>query len=194
MDAHFHPSKFWRAFALILGFATLVAATDPAHADTVDPFIGTYVGTAQVFGDDGAVTETRDMDITIVKESGGGFRITWINVTRIDGRRDVVGVRRRVDEVVLQPGDRDGVFLEKTRRSLFERRQKTDVISGDPLRWGRIDGNRLGLFSLLVTEGGGYALQSYERILTEDGMDIEFSRIEDGTLIRRITGRTVRVD
>lgn len=188
-----HPHARPSAFAAGLAFAFALLAATPAVADAVDPFIGTYVGTAQVLGPDGEVTEERDMDITITEESGGGFRITWINVTLIDGRRDVVGVRRRVDEVALEPGDRDGVYLEKTRRSLFERRRDIDVITGDPMRWGRIDDNRLGIFSLVVKENGGYALQSYERILTDVGMDIEFTRVEDGVVVRRIVGHTVRV-
>lgn len=190
MTQRFHSTFI----AIGLAYAAIVLATLPADAEPIDPFIGTYVGTAQVLGLDGEVTEERDMDITIAEDSGDGFRITWINVTRIDGRRDVVGVRRRVDEVMLEPGDRDGVYLEKTRRSLFERRQDVDVIAGDAMRWGRIDGNRLGIFSLVVMEDGGYALQSYERILTEEGMDIEFTRVEDGIVIRRIVGHTVRVE
>lgn len=188
MPPRSHPA----AIAIGLAFAAAVLLAVPAFADTIDPFIGTYVGTAQVLGPNGEVTEERDMDITIA-EDRDGFRITWINVTLIDGRRDVVGVRRRVDEVTLEPGDRDGIFLEKTRRSLFERRQDVDVISGDPMRWGRIDGDRLGIFSLVVMENGGYALQSYERILTDVGMDIEFTRVENGAVIRRIVGHTVRV-
>lgn len=190
MTQRFHSTFI----AIGLACAATVLATLPAVAEPIDPFIGTYVGTAQVLGPDGEVTEERDMDITIAEDSGDGFRIIWINVTRIDGRRDVVGVRRRVDEVALEPGDRDGVFLEKTRRSLFERRQDVDVIAGDPMRWGRIDGNRLGIFSMVVMDDGGYSLQSYERILTEEGMDIEFTRVEDGTVIRRIIGHTVRVE
>ena len=104
------------------------------------------------------------------------------------------GVRRRVDEVVLEPADRNGMFLEKTQRSLFERREEVDVISGDPLRWARIDGDRLGVFSLVVTADGGYQMQSYERILTEDGLGIEFNRVVDGEVTRRIVGRTIRVN
>ncbi len=187
------PRSRQTAIALGVVFVATVLAAIPALAQEVDPFIGTYVGTAQVLGPDGEITEIRDMDITITEERGGGFQITWINVTLIDGRRDVVGVRRRVDEVALEPADRDGVYLEKTRRSLFERRQSVDAIAGDPVRWGRIDGNRLGIFSLVLMEDGGYSLQSYERILTEDGMDIEFTRVEDGAVTRRIVGRTVRV-
>ena len=180
--------------AFSLALAASVLAAIPALADIIDPFIGTYVGTAQVLGPNGEVTEERDMDITIAEERGGGFKITWINVTQVDGRRDVVGVRRRVDEVTLEPGDRDGLFLEMARRSLFEQRQEIDVIAGDPLRWARIDGNRLGIFLLVVMDDGGYALQSYERILTDEGMDIEFNRVEDGQVTRRIIGHTIRVN
>ena len=91
-------SHHLRATVLALGLAcaATVLATRTASADTIEPFIGSYVGTAQVLGPDGEVTEERDMDITITEETGGGFRIVWINVTLIDGRRDVVGVRRRV--------------------------------------------------------------------------------------------------
>ena len=188
------PALRTTALAFGLALAASILAAAPALADSIDPFIGTYVGTAQVLGPNGEVTEERDMDITIAEERGGGFKITWINVTRVSGRRDVSGVRRRVDEVTLEPGDREGLFLEQARRSLFERRQDIDVIAGDPMRWARIDGNRLGIFSLVVTDDGGYALQSYERILTEEGLDIEFNRVEDGEVTRRIIGHTIRVN
>ncbi len=188
------PRLRFAAIVLGLCLAGVVASSAPAIAAEIDPFFGTYVGTAQVLGPDGEVEEYRDMDITIAKDRGDGFRITWINVTLVDGRRDLPGVRRRVDEVVLEPGGRDGLYLEKTQRSLFQRREEIDVIAGDALRWARIDGDSLGVFSLVVMADGGYELQSYERILTEDGLDIEFSRIDNGAVIRRIVGRTIRVD
>ena len=76
----------------------------------------------------------------------------------------------------------------------FERRRDVDVLEGDAMRWARIEGNSLGLFSLVVMEDGGYELQSYERILTEDGLAIEFSRVKNGVVTRRIVGRTIRVE
>lgn len=188
-----HPRPQWLAAAGLILAAALLGAPAVA-ADPVDPFIGTYVGRAQVMDAEGRVVEERDMDITIAPSHRHGFTITWVNVTLIDGRRDVPGVRRRVDRVVLVPGGRDGIYMEEARRSLFERRRDIDVIAGDPMRWGRIDGNRLGVFSLVVLDDGGYALQSYERILTDVGLDIEFSRVENGQVTRRIVGHTIRVD
>ena len=94
----------------------------------------------------------------------------------------------------MEPGDLDGVYLENARRSLFERRRDTNVVEGDPMRWARIDDGRLGVFSLVVLDDGSYQLQSYERILTEAGLDIEFSRVDDGIVTRSIIGRTVRVE
>ena len=185
-------TRLIRVSAILLGLALITVA--PAGADEIEPFVGTYVGKAQVLGPNGEVVEERDMDITISEERGGGFRIDWINVTLVDGRRDVPGVRRRVDQVVMEPGDRDGVYLEKAQRSLFERREDVDIISGDALRWARIDDDRLGLFSLIVSQDGGYDLQSYERILTDDGLGIEYSRVKNGVVTRRIVGWTIRVD
>ncbi|NNG03468.1 MAG: hypothetical protein HKM95_05130, partial [Inquilinus sp.] len=159
-----------------LTMLTVPLAGAEAADDLAKPFLGTYVGTAQILDEAGQVLETRDMDITIAEGQRGAFTVTWINVTLVDGRRDVPGVKRRVDTVTLAPGPETGIYLEESRRSLFARRRETDVMKGEPLRWARIDGNRLGMFSLVVLEDGGYSLQSYERILTDIGMDIEFRR------------------
>ena len=185
-----------RPFALttLLVLLLLPVAAASAAEDPVEPFLGTFVGTAQVLDRAGRILETRDMDITIAEGQRGAFTVTWINVTLVDGRRDVPGVKRRVDTVALAPGPEPGIYLEQSRGSLFARRQEADVMKGEPLRWARIDGNRLGMFSLVVLEDGGYALQSYERILTDNGMDIEFRRIENGREVRRIRGQTIRVD
>lgn len=115
-------------------------------------------------------------------------------MTLVDGRRDVPGVQRRVDALTLIPGDDLDIYLEDTRGSLFERRRDVEAMDGDAVRWGRIDKGRLGVFSLVITEDGGYELQSYERILTDIGIDIDFRRIVDGKVVRRIEGTTVRVD
>ncbi len=46
----------------------------------------------------------------------------------------------------------------------------------------------------MINPDGTYELQAYERVLTEHGLDIDYRRILDGVVERRITGRTIRVD
>ncbi len=171
----------------------LAAVPAAAEDDPVTPFLGTYVGSATVYNRDGGVEEQRDMDITVAEAARGAFTITWINVTLVDGRRDVPGVQRRVDVVTLTPGDRPGMYTEDMRQSMFETRRRMDPMAGDPVRWARIQGGRIGTYALVIGQDGGYELQTYERALTPAGLDIEFRRIINGVVERRITGHTVRV-
>ena len=182
---------------LRLGVAAAVIAGAPlvsADADDFDPFLGTYVGRAEVYDADGTLVEERDLDIRIEEGRRGAFVITWFNVTLVDGRRDMPGVVARVDRLTLEPGDAPNVFVEATGGSMFQTRRQMDYLAGDPLRWARIHNNQLGVFSLVVHDDGVYELQDYERVLTEHGMDIDFRRIIDGVVVRRVVGRTIRVD
>lgn len=188
--AHVAAALVW---ALAAAVAAAAAAPAVADDDLAAPFFGTYVGTATVYNRDGAVEEQRDMDITVTEAARGAFSITWVNVTLVDGRRDVPGVQRRVDEVTLTPGDRPGIYTEEMRQSMFETRRRMDPMAGDPLRWARIQGGRIGTYALVIGEDGGYELQTYERVLTPTGLDIEFRRIVNGVVERRITGHTIRV-
>lgn len=180
--------------SLALALTLLAAPAAWALKAELGPFLGTYVGTAQVYGEDGEVEGERDMTIQIEEGPKDGFMITWVNVSLVNGRRDVPGVERRVATATFVPSDRDGVYIEEMRGSLFERRHLADPLEGEPMRWARVDGDRLGVFSFGILEDGRYGLQSYERILTEVGLDIEFRAVLDGQVVRTITGHTVRVD
>lgn len=182
---------------LLAALCLLAAGLRPGAAGAVDarvtPFLGTFVGTAEVTDETGAVVEQREMDIIIEEGESNGFVITWVNVTLVDGRRDVPGITRRVQRIVLRPGKQDGVYVEDLRGSMFESRRNLDFVAGDPVRWADVRGDRLGVYSLVLLEDGRYELQRYERVLTETGLDITYERIVEGVVTRRITGRAVRV-
>ena len=169
-----------------------------AAAQTADrrlqDFFGSYVGVAEVDNARSDEGRERDMDIEIVPYDGDGFRIQWINVTKVNGRRDVPGVQRSVSEVRFKPAaDGKGFFIEVPRSSPFREREKTTPMRGDPVRWAAIGGNSLYVYSFVVLEDGRYELQIYERERTAKGIDLEFQRIVDGEVVRRITGTTVAV-
>ena len=66
----------------------------------------------------------RDIDLVISLEAYGALRIAWSNVTLVNGRRDVLGVERRVDEVRLVPApDRDFYLARQAYDPFTERRQ-----------------------------------------------------------------------
>ena len=175
--------------------AMVLAAPALAYADSpIVPFLGTYVGSATTYDSEGTIEQQRDIDIQITEGVRGSFILSWVAVTRVNGRRDVPGVERDEISVTLVPADRPGVYVEETRTSLFARRQTVDPIEGDPMRWAAVDGSRMGVYSMVIYEDGGYELQAYIRTLTEIGLDIDYRRIDNGIVVRRVEGQTVRVD
>jgi hypothetical protein len=169
--------------------AGLNAATGP-----LAPFFGTYVGIAEVNDTDGGGHEQRDMDIVIEPYQDDGFRLHWVNVTLVDGRRDVKGVERRVQEVLFRPAPKGDFFVEVQAENLFRERAQMQPMQGDPVRWATVDDGDLIVYSFIVYDDGRYELQIYERFLTEDGLDLEFRRVVDGELVRQVIGTTVRAD
>ena len=67
-------------------------------------------------------------------------------------------------------------------------------LHGDPVRWASLDGRTLHAYSFVVAEDGTYELQVYDRVLTDKGIDIEFQRIVDDEVVRRIVGSTARAE
>lgn len=181
------------AMAVVLALWSL--ATSPAaEAARLADYFGSYVGTAEVVDLPEGDREHRHMDIVIEPFAEGGFAITWTNVTLVDGRRDVPGVIRRVEQVQFQPvsGSGGGLFVAAEPRSLFREREPIAPMEGHPVRWASLRDDALAVYSFVVTGDGRYELQAYERRLTVDGLEILFERVVDDEVRRRITGTTVR--
>jgi hypothetical protein len=177
--------------------ASILALAAPATfaAASLEPFFGSYVGIAEVkdLQADGAVRQ-RDMDIVIEPYKEGGFKIHWVNVSLVDGKRAVPGVERRVQTVLFEPAEDRGFFVEVVESSPFRERGEMLPMRGDPVRWASLDDQGLHVYSFMVLEDGRYELQAYDRTLTDIGLDIRFQRIVDGALVREITGTTARAN
>ena len=177
---------------VLLGWMTPI----PLHAaeGPLADFFGTYVGVAEVEALEGGEGERRHLDIVIEPYDDDGFRLNWVNVTLVDGRRDVAGVERRVQDVLFEPAANGDFFVEAEEENPFRERAAMQPMEGDPVRWATVQDGDLIVYSFVVHDDGRYELQIYERRLTEDGMEIEFQRLLDGELQRRITGHAVRAN
>lgn len=185
---------------LILATLALLLGSLPAWAEaTLADFFGTYVGSARTTqgsdadetGSDGAFV--RDLDTVIEPYRGKGFTITLVTVIHPEEGRAVPGARRRVLVATFQATARPDVFLPVAEKSLFSTARKSDPMAGDPVIWARIEDDTLGVFSMAIGPDGRSHQLSYERTLTENGLDILFTREVDGILDKRIEGRMVRV-
>jgi hypothetical protein len=183
-----------RLAAALALMALTLAAPAGARAASLEPLFGTYVGVAQVEDIAKGNVRQRDMDIVIEPYKQGGFRIQWINVSLVDGKRAVPGVERRVQTVLFEPAQDRGFFIEAAESSPFREREETRPMRGDPVRWASLDDQGLHVYSFVVLEDGRYELQVSDRTLTDIGLDVGFQRIVDGAVMRRITGTTARAN
>jgi hypothetical protein len=181
-----------KALLVALGLLALGLPGGSALAAGLSDFFGAYVGTAQVEEMDGGEASSRDMDIVIEPFHEDGFQINWITVFKVDGRRDVAGVTRTVQSAYFEPADDRSLYVEVQADNPFQEREETTPMSGHAVRWASIDGDTLHVYSFVVLEDGRYELQTYDRILTDLGLDIVFRRFDDGKLVRQIKGTTVR--
>jgi hypothetical protein len=167
-------------------------AADPAP--TLKPMLGVYLGRATVKDLVTQATEERDIDVEVTPFDRDGFRIRWVNVTLVDGRRNLPGVKRRVSELTFKPAKGRNFFVEVPQASVFAEREEVQPMGGDPVRWAVQDAAGLHVHSFVILGDGRYELQTYSRKRTDTGIVLHYERVVDGKLVRTIDGQAVRVE
>jgi len=191
----------WRRVAEMMAIATAFAAAAfamPARAADPVPglkeMMGVYLGRATAKEHDTGATEERDIDVEVMPFERNGFRIRWVNVTLVDGKRNVPGVKRRVSELAFRPAKGARHFVEAPAVNLFAEREEAAPMGGDPVRWAVLDAAGLHVYSFVILDDGRYELQTYARKRAGTGMELRYERIVDGKLARSIEGRAVRIE
>ena len=166
---------------LLVSVSPLRAQEPVSH----DAFYGTWQGTGIAENADSlffAVT-ARDLDV-VVEPVGNGFEIEWTAVIRGGGDPNNPDVRRRSSSLVFQPSGRPTVYIAEG---------SGDPLTGGSMSWARVHGRTLSVYELTLNDEGGYELTSYDRTLTDLGMELIFQRIRDGEVVRVVRGRLVKV-
>ncbi|MEX0349648.1 MAG: hypothetical protein AB3N15_09530 [Paracoccaceae bacterium] len=159
--------------------AMFLLAKAAIAADVAD-FVGDYTGSAEMLKSDGTL-EARDMSVSI-SETQNGFNVSWTTVAfKHDGR-----VKEQAFSIDFIPTDRSGVFSAAMKRNVFGHEVQLDPMKGEPFVWGRIWGDTMTVYSLFIDDAGGYEMQQFDRTLTKDGLDLNFSRVRDGLPERSI--------
>ena len=174
-----------RVLAAVAVLAALLGGGAARAGDdlTIEAFAGQFVGTGIAENDQsGDVALTlRDLDVRISPEDDG-FALSWTTVLRA---ADSSSVKRKAGAIYFVATDQAGVF-----RAAID----MDPLAGLPFVWARIRGRTLTVHSLLVDNEGSYEIQTYDRTLTGDGMDLKFTRVRDGQPMRSVTGKLAKVD
>lgn len=170
----------------VLGVAMLLAAG--ASATELSRFFGHYEGIAVAGGDEADELQLRDLTVDIRPHGKRGFTVAWTTVIRKpDGR-----LKRTDASVDFEPAPRDGVYGSAMRKNMFGQPVPLDPLAGEPFVWATLSGDLLVVHSLIITEDGGYEMQSYERTLTTEGMRLRFVRVRDGRPLRTVEGELHR--
>lgn len=170
--------RFFLSALFALSCAVLLFAGQ-ARAD-IAPFIGSYVGNAQVTQADGTRIP-RDMSV-VISETKQGFTVKWTSITyRASGK-----ISEKSYSIDFVPSGRGNVYAAAQKKNVFGHEVQLDPMKGEPYVWSRIDGETLTVYSLFVDTDGGYSLQQYDRTLSEGGLDLRFQNIRDGEILRAV--------
>ncbi len=181
-----------RVWPAAFGLALWLAIATPALA--IERFFGTYVGDAELVDLATGTVQERDV-ITVIQNHGErGFRIDWQSVVRVDGRRDVPGVRLFVRTAAFDRARGATYFLQSPDYDPFRIRETLEPMAGDALAWAAVEGDDLHLYIFALTDQGVAELQHHRRRLTDDGMELVYQGIVDGRLTSHAAGHMVKVD
>lgn len=174
------------ALTLLIVFCLPMAWTAQAADRKIAEFYGTYAG--QSISVKGEGLTARDLNVRI-KPTKKGFNLSWTTVTyKKDGSKS-----RKSYSIDFSKSPRKGIWGSAQRRDAFGNMRPINPLNeGDPFVWATIKGDTLTVYALLITETGGYELQTYARTLTASGMRLKFTRLRDGRELKAITGNLVK--
>lgn len=178
----------WRARNLLLGGMFLLAlAGRVAVAADFEKFFGRFEGTAIVEGE--SELSPRDLKVEI-GPSPKGFTIEWVAlIQKPDGR-----TKRSAYKIPFRTTRRDGIYGSAMKKDLFGHPVPLDPLKGQPYVWARVVGDVLTTYTLIVTEDGGYEMQTFRRELVNSSMELVYTRIRNGKTLRRVIGSLARVE
>jgi hypothetical protein len=152
-----------------LGLSSIARAADAIGPEA---FYGRYQGTAiahdprtMAFGFD-----KRDFDVEI-GAANGGFFVAWTTVMHTTLGKEI---KHNSARIVFEPSGRPGIYIQQA--SAAER------VSG--LSWASISGRALTVRVVAILDDGTYEVQTYERTLAKDCLQLLFTSDRNGTVTK----------
>ena len=172
--------------AVLLAAMVTMAASSYAANSNMETFFGEFEGEA-VTDYAGEIT-TRDLRVKIAPNKNG-FKVNWIAVTK----RPSGKLKRKEYSIDFHPTRRENIYRSGERKDMFGNAVPLDPMTGDPYVWARVHGDTLTVYALHVLEDGGYEMQTYTRTRIPEGIDLKYSRVRDGEILRTVTGTLYEV-
>lgn len=186
------PRRHW--VLVLLAFAVILVgparAQDPQENEeeptvTIADFEGTWQGMGVLETEDSLffAMNRRDLDVSVSGDEDR-FTVEWTTITRSGENPDDPDIRRESASLTFSPADHPHVY---------EASSSGNPLDGDPMSWARLHGQTLSVYQMVITEGGGYSVSTYDRTLMDGGMLLRFVRLQDGQPVREVNGQLTRV-
>lgn len=173
-----YKTQIWIAVLWCCGGITLAA-----EPQQIDAFYGHYIGHAT---SDAAIE--RDLSVTIGPSASGGFFVAWTTVSH-----KPKGMTRKEYQIKFLPTPRPNIYSSAMQTNVFGGQISLDPLKGDPYVWARIKDKTLTVHSLTITSEGGYQMQIYNRTLNDQGLLLEYRRLQSGEPLRQVATQLVRM-
>ena len=165
-------------------FWTLYLTLCSAYGADYDIFIGEYEG---IYISDRGKEFNRDLSVQITAVDDG-FNVAWKTTTF---KKDKP--KEKSYSIDFIKTDREHIYEAAQKKNLFGGRDPLDPMQGDPYFWARIEDNKLTVFAMIVTDNGGYEMQTFDRVLQENkNLQLRYHRVRDGEALRTIEAELIR--
>ena len=183
----FHLRAVLPGLILAVMLSMTPATSSLSDSGTLQKFFGNYVGQSISLADQGL--SERDLAVTIKPYHEQGFSLDWTTITkRPEGK-----TKHQSYSVAFEPTSRPGIFRAAQRRNMFGHFVPLDPMAGEPYLWAHLGDGEVTVQMLLINDDGGYEIQTYERRLAPYGLDLTFSRVRDGKVLKTIDAVLKRV-
>ena len=169
--------------------AVILCSFGPARAQSssLPAFFGSYEGTTLT---DRGDAESRDLTVIIRPFGEDGFSVRWRTIIFEPGEETSRG---RTQVIYFRPAEGAPGLFAATPPEDAAGLASSVPLEGRPFAWARIADNTLTVNVLTISEAGDYTVQTYDRALSNGGMDLRFERRRNGEVQHRVSGKLDRV-
>ena len=165
--------------AFVIAFLLALFATPSFASDRkVEDFYGAYLGHGEEvpLAESDKQKRTRFSQVIIrpAKEEKAGFTIEW-STMKLKGDELPAPVDTKTYALTFRPTDQPNVYRDV----------QTDPKENEA-SWAVISNGTLSIIQVSVAPDGGFVVGRYDRKLTPKGMDVRFTRVENGKLVRSV--------
>jgi hypothetical protein len=169
----------------VLAFTAALVLPAAAQEATIADFQGQWVGPVSVENYDNAAfpTAIRESGVTVTLTEGGGFTLEWNTVQRESGDPEAPDEKVSGGEVS---------FVPSTLPRRWVAAAQGDAGLGKTEYFARMDGTALVVVAFTLLESGKAEMQTFRRTVEGPNMALSFTRVVDGTVVRRASGTLTR--